>query len=134
MARREQRLDGSGDIRDAKRAAENANPWTCRRRAPAGGEENGRRLVPSQQLRQKRGASSRERSLVYQDQPHGTAARLLGRVEQSPCHIRRAQRVIAQLPQLGPKQRTMPVIRHHKEDSGGTRWFRTMGHQPAVSA
>jgi hypothetical protein len=91
-------------------------------------------LVPSQQLRQKRGASSRERSLVYQDQPHGTAAGLLGRVEQSPCHIRRAQRVIAQLPQLGPKQRTMPVIRYHKEDSGGTRWFRTMGHQPAVSA
>ncbi len=60
---------------------------------------------------------SRERLLVDQDETDAPPFRFFGRVEQGACQIGRAQGVVSQLSELGPKQGTVPLIRHHQEHS-----------------
>lgn len=85
------------------------------------GQENGRRVMPPEQLGKQSVTHIGQGPLIHHQEFHRAAVGLLSGVEQAAGKIRRTQGVVAQLSQLSAQQRTMPLVGHDEQNS---RWMR----------
>jgi len=59
-----------------------------------------------------------ERLLVEEHETHRTSLGQGDRIRQRRLQSRGAERIVAALPELGPKQGARPLVGHHEQDPG----------------